>query len=147
MRTVAKPKKAKAAKKAAKATKKKKRVAPKRAASSLLVTSLAEASWLEADASLAEALAEFHVLKSATKLRARDDAMTLLGQALTRAARKRGLTSFGVAGARERFDAKRHEITGSSRGAREVQLLTPGVARGAEVLLRARVSAVRARRA
>ncbi len=147
MRTVAKPKKAKAAKKAAKATKKKKRVAPKRATPSLLVASLAEASWLEADTALAEALVEFETLKAAPRQKARDDAMALLGQALTRAARKRGLTPLGAAGARERFDAMRHEIHGSARKPKNVQVVTPGVARGGDVLIRARVSAARARRA
>jgi hypothetical protein len=128
-----------------KATKKKKAAARKRAAPWVLVNALAEAAWAEADAALAEALTEFQVLSATAKPRVREESMALLGQALARASRKRGLAPFGVVGARERFDAMRHVITGAARVPKEVRVVTPGVTRGAEVIVKARVSAVRAR--
>lgn len=68
-----------------------KSAAPKRAAQARLADALAGAAWAEADAALADALAEFEVLSAAKTAAARKDAMFLLGQALQRAARKRGL--------------------------------------------------------
>jgi hypothetical protein len=117
----------------------------KRAASSVLVTALAEAAWAEADAALAEALVELRALGEARSVKARKDATELLEQALTRAARKRGLAVFGVVGAREAFDAKRHQAS-SRRAPKQVRIDAPGVARGAEILIKARVSAARTRR-
>jgi hypothetical protein len=63
----------------------------KRTEQARLVDALAGAAWAEADAALADALAEFEVLSAAKTAAARKDAMFLLGQALKRAARKRGL--------------------------------------------------------
>jgi hypothetical protein len=63
----------------------------KRAAQARLADALAGAAWAEADAALAVALAEFEALSAATTAAVRKDAMFLLGQALQRAARKRGL--------------------------------------------------------
>lgn len=65
--------------------------ARKRAAQAHLADALAGAAWAEADAALAQALAEFATLSSAKTAAERKDAMFLLGQALQRAARKRGL--------------------------------------------------------
>jgi hypothetical protein len=65
--------------------------ARKRAAQAHLADALGAAAWAEADAALADALAEFEVLSVARTAAARNDAMFLLGQALQRVARKRGL--------------------------------------------------------
>ena len=65
--------------------------ARKRAAQARLADALAGAAWAEADAALAQALAEFETLSSAKTASEQRDAMFLLGQALQRAARKRGL--------------------------------------------------------
>lgn len=65
--------------------------APKRAAQARLADALAGAAWAEADAALAEALGEFETLSAAKTAAERRDAMFLLGQALQRVARKRGL--------------------------------------------------------
>ncbi|MFZ2031175.1 MAG: hypothetical protein WAU68_12750 [Vitreimonas sp.] len=71
--------------------KKPKSAARKRAAQARLADALAGAAWAEADAALADALAEFTALSAAKTAAQRKDAMFLLGQALQRAARKRGL--------------------------------------------------------
>jgi hypothetical protein len=65
--------------------------ARKRAAQARLADALAGAAWAEADAALADALTEFASLSAAKTAAQRKDAMFLLGQALQRAARKRGL--------------------------------------------------------
>ena len=65
--------------------------ARKRAAQARLADALAGAAWTEADAALADALSEFETLSAAKTAAQRKDAMFLLGQALHRAARKRGL--------------------------------------------------------
>lgn len=117
----------------------------KRAATAVMVTALAEAAWAEADAALAAALVEFGALSEAKTVKARKDAMLLLGQALTRTARKRGVAPIGVVGDVEAFDAKRHQPV-TSRAPKYVRIDAPGMARGAVVLIKARVSAARARR-
>ena len=63
----------------------------KSAAQARLADALAGAAWAEADAALADALREFEVLSAAKTAAQRKDAMFLLGQALQRVARKRGL--------------------------------------------------------
>jgi len=63
----------------------------KSAAQARLADALAGAAWAEADGALADALFEFEVLSAAKTPAQRKDAMFLLGQALKRAARKRGL--------------------------------------------------------
>lgn len=63
----------------------------RRVAQARLADALAGAAWAEADAALADALSEFDALSAAKTAAQRKDAMFLLGQALVRAARKRGL--------------------------------------------------------
>ena len=121
----------------------KKGVARKGAAPSVLVDALAEAAWTEADEALAEALVELRALEAARARGARDEAFVMLDQALRRAARKRGLSLFGAVGGRETYDPRRHE---GVRSAKQVRIEAPGVARGGQVLIKARVSLGRARR-
>lgn len=112
-----------------------------------LAAALAEAAWTEADAALAEALIEFEILQEAASRAARAEAAELLGQALGRAARRRGLARVGTAGAVEPFDAGRHAFAEPMRRApKTVRILVPGVSRGQEVLVRARVGGARAKR-
>jgi hypothetical protein len=118
--------------------------AARKRAAPTLVAALAEAGWAEADASLADALSEFDTLQSAVGARARDDAVALLGQALARAARKRGLARFGALDALEPYDPKRHQLEKpAARTPKRVRIRAQGVARGNEVLIKARVAAVR----
>lgn len=112
-----------------------------------LTASLADAAWAEADAALAEALAELEILETATGRVARADALALLGQALSRAARKRGLSRFGKVGAREAYDPRRHALAGSAaRPPKAVRIVAQGISRGGEVLVKARAAGVRATR-
>jgi hypothetical protein len=136
------------AKKARQPGKTKKNAARKPARRSAdLAAALAEAAWEEADAALAEALVEFDAFQEAATRRAKADASTLLGQALSRAARRRGLLRVGKAGAVEPFDRARHAAVEPQRRApKTVRILIPGVARGNEVLAKARVGGARARR-
>lgn len=118
--------------------------ARKRAAAPALANALAEAAWSEADAALAQALAECDALEAAPDAASREDAMAMLAQALSRAARKRGLSRIGAVGAREQYDPKRHELErAGARGPKSVRIIAPGVARGGDVLVRARVAPVR----
>jgi hypothetical protein len=111
------------------------------------VDALAEAAWTEADAALAEALIECDRASSAKTGDARDEALSLLRLALARAARRRGLSRIGEAGGLEDFDAERHEFSPRpTRAPKQVRILDEGVARGREVLIRARVAAARAKR-
>lgn len=122
----------------------KKPAARKRAAALPLAAALAEASWSEADAALAQALAECDALETAPDAAARDDAMAMLTQALSRAARKRGLSRLGAVGAREAYDPQRHDLSkAGARPPKTVRIIAPGVARGGEILVRARVAPVR----
>lgn len=115
-------------------------VARKRAAPAALNNALAEAAWSDADLALAEALAEFDRAEAAVGGGDRGDAMALLGQALSRAARKRGLTRIGALGAREPYDPKLHELAKKpARAPKTVRIEARGVKRGAEVLAKARV--------
>lgn len=111
-----------------------------------LTDALGEAAWAEADRALAEAIVEAQVLGGAKNAEAREVALALLEQALSRAARKRGLTRVGEVGAREAYNAKRHELTRPlARAPKHVRIVASGMARGAAVLVKARVVAVRSR--
>jgi hypothetical protein len=133
-----------AKKKAAKAPKKKgvrkRSVAPKRAAQPL-AQALAEAAWTDADRALADALVECDAAETAAKPAERAAALAMLGQALARAARKRGLSRIGILGGREPFDRDGHEIVGAvAKKPRTVRIQARGVARGNDILRRPLVS-------
>jgi hypothetical protein len=127
---------------AAKKSKKTKRAAPKRAAPLRSLTGqLAEAAWIEADIALAEALSEFEAWQAGDV-----DAAAFLGQALRRAARKRGLTLLGEPGSVEAYDTKRHALVKSpSRTPARVRIKSSGVLRGGEILAKARAAPLRRR--
>lgn len=109
------------------------------AAESPLTSALAQASWIEADAALAEALVDLDDLEQAAPAR-RAELLDLIRQALSRAARKRGLTRFGAVGASETFDPERHDLTSAgARAPKSVEVVARGVARAGEVLAKARV--------
>jgi hypothetical protein len=115
--------------------------------SAALAAALAEAGWADADTALAEALMEFDALREAQGRVARAEAAELLGQALTRAARRRGFARVGKPGALEAFDARRHVLAEPLRRApKTVRIIVSGVSRGPEVLAKARVGGARARR-
>ncbi len=114
----------------------KRRPARKRAPASL-TDSLAEAAWADADLALAQALCDFDEIARAEGARARADALEMLLLSLMRAARKRGLSRLGEAGACVAFDPDLHELTG--KPADKIEIVAPGVRRGDEVLVRARV--------
>lgn len=104
-----------------------------------LLDALAEAAWNEADRALAEALAHLDELEHTTATKRRRDLLDLLGQALTRAARRRGLTRFGDPGGEEIFDPERHELIGArARRPKSVAVIARGVSRAGEVLAKAR---------
>jgi hypothetical protein len=111
------------------------------------VDALAEAAWTEADGALAEALVECDRAIAADSDDARDEALSLLRLALARTARRRGLSRIGKAGALDDFDAGRHELAATAKRApKRVLVVDEGVARGREVLIKARVTAARAKR-
>jgi hypothetical protein len=118
--------------------------APKRGAP--IVDALAHAAWAQADAALAEALIECDRALNAGSAKLREEALSLLSLALTRAARRRGLTRVGKPGATEAFDAAKHDLARAGRAPARVRVVEAGVARGGEVLIKARVKAVRAKR-
>jgi hypothetical protein len=120
--------------------------AARKRAAPALTDALAAAAWSEADTALAEALAEYDALSGARSEKARGEASALLGQALGRAARRRGLTRFGGLGTTEAFDPARHELTAAiKRAPKKVRVKLQGVARGNEIIVKARVGAVRAK--
>jgi hypothetical protein len=130
--------------KTAKTTKpKKKSAARKRAASGVqLNDALATAAWTQADRALAEALALYDEALQAEGA-ARDLALEMLGQSLTAAGRKRGLSRLGELGGREAFDPDRHEfIKPPKKTPKSVRIVARGVVRGAEMLTKARVGPV-----
>lgn len=128
-------------KKAAKAPRSRS-AAPKSAAPSL-ADALAEAAWAEADQALAEALIECDALLGAQSKKQRDAAVSLLAQALSRAARKRGLSRVGELGLAEKYDPQRHELAVAvAKMPRKVRIAARGVARGADILLRPRAAPV-----
>ena len=112
-----------------------------------LVNALAEAAWTEADGALAEALLECDRAREAESKKAREQALELLFLALARAARRRGLARIGKQGAIEEFDPVRHELaTSPKRAPKRVRIAMEGVARGRQVLIKARVTPARAKR-
>jgi len=122
----------------------KKSAARKRAAQGVsLADALAEAAWAEADSALAQALADFDEAETAERKRARKDAMARLGQALSRAARKRGLTRVGELDERVEFNADDHELNASvAKTPKSVRIQARGVVRGGEILAKPRVAPV-----
>jgi len=138
--------------KKAKASRKKRAAPPKRSAARKRVRSvapladaLAEAGWREADAALAEALADLDELKSAPAA-ARDAALEVLAQSLARAARRRGLTRVGVLAAREPYDPAAHDLRSTvAKKPKTVRIQARGVARGGQVLVKPRVAVVKAK--
>lgn len=129
---------------AGKKTKAKKSAARKRAAQGVLLTdALAEAAWAEADAALAQALADFDEVETAERKSARKDALARLGQALSRAARKRGLSRIGDLEDVTEFDAEAHDLNAAvAKTPKSVLIQARGVARGGEVLIKPRVAPV-----
>lgn len=128
----------KAPPKKAKRVAKKRSAAPKSAAPSLS-DALAEAAWEEADLALAEALVEADALMEAVDDSSRATAIAFMVQALSRAARKRGLSRIGELGGPEKYDPARHELAGSvAKKPRNVRIAARGVVRGVEVLQRPR---------
>lgn len=117
---------------------------PRKRAPGSLAAALAEAAWIEADAALAEALVCADEFASNPAAPSRRTALALLRQALARAARKRGFTRLGEVGARESYDPRLHELTGAfARLPKTVDIVASGVARGAQILVKARVAAVK----
>ena len=106
-----------------------------------LANALADSSWAEADEALADALIEFAELKRA--FTGEQDALSMASQALTRAARRRGLVLFGDVDATVAFDATAHELNGSSDAPARVRVTREGVMRGRDVLVRALVAPAR----
>ena len=122
-----------------------KRAAPKRALP--LVDALAQAAWTEADSALAEAIVECDQAIEAKTAQAREEALEVLALALARAARRRGLSRLGKKGALEDFDADRHDLALSGkRTPKRVRIAIEGVARGRDVLIKARAAPARPRR-
>jgi hypothetical protein len=122
--------------------------APKRAAPAVsLAAFLAEAAWSEADAALAQALADFDEAGTASDKAAREDAWARLGQSLARAGRKRGLARIGELEAHEPYDPDRHDLnTRVAKPPKTVLVRARGVARGGDVLERPRVAPVERKR-
>lgn len=109
-----------------------------------LTAALAEAAWVDADAGLADAIALCDEFALQTRASGRRQILELLTQSLARAARRRGLTRFGVIDAVEAFDPTRHELSDSfARRPKRVRIIFRGVSRGASVLVKARVGPVR----
>ncbi len=123
----------------------KKSAARKRAAQGVSLTdALGEAAWAEADAALAQALIDFDETETAESKRARKDAMARLGQALTRAARKRGLARVGDLEDRVAFNADEHDLNASVvKTPKKVRIQARGVVRGGEILAKPRVAPVK----
>jgi hypothetical protein len=118
--------------------------ARKRAAQDVsLADALARAAWVEADAALAQALIDFDHVGDAADAAARRDALDLLAQSLSRAARKRGLARIGALGGVETYDPRRHELSAPvAKAPKKVRIEARGVARGDLVLARPRVGPV-----
>jgi hypothetical protein len=111
-----------------------------------LADALGEAAWSEADWALGEAIVEAQMLSAAKNAEAREVALALLEQALSRAARRRGLTRVGEVGGREAYSPKRHELARPlARPPKQVRIVASGIARSGEILVKARVVAVRSR--
>lgn len=128
-----------------KKSKSKKSAARKRAAQGVSLTdALAEAAWAEADAALAQALADFDEVETSERKGARRDALERLGQALSRAARKRGLARTGSLEAEVAFDAEAHDLNATvAKTPKTVRIQARGVTRGDEMLAKPRVAPVK----
>jgi hypothetical protein len=126
----------------------KKSAARQRAAQGVSLSSaLAEAAWSEADAALAQALADFDEAQSADSEAERDDALSRLAQSLSRAGRKRGLARIGELDAQEAYDAARHALNAVvAKTPKKVRIQARGVVRGGEVLEKPRVAPVERKR-
>jgi hypothetical protein len=112
-----------------------------------LVDALAQAAWAEADIALAEAIVECDRAIKAKRADARSEALALTAQALSRAARRRSLVRLGKAGSVEAFDPLRHQLALSvKRAPTRVRVVEEGIARGGEVLVKARAKPARAKR-
>lgn len=112
-----------------------------------MVDALAQAAWAEADAALAEAIVECGRAMKAKRADDRTEALALTSQALSRAARRRGLARLGKTGALEDYDPHRHELALSQKRAPgRVRIVEEGVARGGEVLVKARAKPARTKR-
>ncbi len=122
----------------------KKSAARKRAAQRVSLTdALAEAAWSEADAALAQALADFDEAETASTKGERKDAIERLGQSLSRAARKRGLSRSGELEKHVTFDAGEHDLNAAvAKTPKTVRIQARGVTRGGEVLAKPRVAPV-----
>jgi len=122
----------------------KKSAARKRAAQDVSLSgALAEAAWAEADAALAQALVDLDEAQAAADDAGREEALALLAQSLSRAARKRGLKRTGALGAVEPYDPLRHELSAPvAKAPKTVRIETQGVARGDRTLARPRVGPV-----
>lgn len=122
----------------------KKSAARKRAAPPVsLMDALAEAAWSEADAALAQALADFDESETASRKSERKDARARLGQSLSRAARKRGLLRTGDLEERVAFNASEHDLNAAvAKTPKTVRIQARGVTRGGEVLAKPRVAPV-----
>jgi hypothetical protein len=116
----------------------------KRAATGVsLAGALAEAAWREADEALASALADLDEVETSADEVARAEALVLLSQSLSRAARKRGLARIGALGGRELYDPQRHDLNVVvAKKPKSVHILARGVARGTQVLVKPRVEPV-----
>ena len=134
-----------AAKKTRRPKASKKSAARKRAAQDVSLSgALAEAAWAEADAALAQALVDLDEAQSADDAAGREEALELLAQSLSRAARRRGLKRTGALGAIEPYDPRRHELCAPvAKAPKTVRIETQGVARGDQVLAKPRVGPVR----
>lgn len=130
---------------AGKKAKAKKSAARQRAAQGVSLTdALAEAAWAEADVALAQALADFDEAETAESKSARKDARERLGQALSRAARKRGLNRTGELEEVVEFDADAHDLNAAvAKTPKSVLIQARGVTRGGEVLIKPRVAPVK----
>ena len=125
---------------------------------------LAQSSWHAADEALAKALRDFSSLERVAqslgrKLRGGENqvhaermegALLAVTQSLRSAGRRRNMQRFGEPGAVEDFDERLHELDKlMSKPPGKVRVLAQGVARGlgpeAEIILKARVTAVRLR--
>jgi hypothetical protein len=112
-----------------------------------MVDALAQAAWAEADIALADAIVECGRAVKAKRAAERTEALALTSQALSRAGRRRGLARLGKNGALEDFDPRRHELALSQKRApARVRIVEEGVARGGEVLVKARAKPARAKR-
>ncbi|MCC6787974.1 MAG: hypothetical protein IT547_09060 [Hyphomonadaceae bacterium] len=127
-----------------KKSKPKKSAARKRAAQGVSLTdALAEAAWSEADLALAQALADFDEAQTADGKKARKDALERLGQALSRAARKRGLTRLKDLEEEVAYNPDAHELNEAvAKTPKTVRIQARGVTRGGEVLAKPRVAPV-----